>query len=165
MSAPIRPLSRSQRPVLLLNSRQSHFTVAASLRRPFSRSYGAILPSSLTRVLPFALVFSTRLPVSVCGTGTRTSSLRSFSWQYGSLTSGPKAPRSRFRLGSGFAYPRHRLLRLAPESINRLSYHTASLHRSILVVRDYSPVVHHLRLSASAKARLTRRGLTFRRKP
>jgi hypothetical protein len=26
------------------------------------------LPSSLTRVLPFAFVFSTRLPVSVCGT-------------------------------------------------------------------------------------------------
>jgi hypothetical protein len=33
--------------------------------RPFSRSYGAILPSSLTRVLPFACVCSTRLPVSV----------------------------------------------------------------------------------------------------
>ena len=38
--------------------------------RPFSRSYGAILPSSLTRVLSRALVSSTRLPVSVCGTGT-----------------------------------------------------------------------------------------------
>ena len=33
--------------------------------RPFSRSYGAILPSSLTRVLPIALVFSTCPPVSV----------------------------------------------------------------------------------------------------
>ena len=37
---------------------------------PFSRSYGVILPSSLTRVLPFVLEFSSRLPVSVCGTGT-----------------------------------------------------------------------------------------------
>jgi hypothetical protein len=37
--------------------------------------------------------------------------------------------------------------------------------RSNHVVPDCSPVVHHLRLSASAKARLTRRGLTFRRKP
>ena len=36
--------------------------------RPFSRSYGAILPNSLTEVLPFPLVFSTRLPVLVCGT-------------------------------------------------------------------------------------------------
>ncbi len=36
---------------------------------PFSRSYGVILPSSLTRVLSFALGFSPRPPVSVCGTG------------------------------------------------------------------------------------------------
>src|SRR3970282_2044054 len=35
------------------------------LGRPFSRSCGAILPSSLTRVLPIALVFSTCPPVSV----------------------------------------------------------------------------------------------------
>ena len=28
------------------------------------------MPSSLTRVLPFVLEFSSRLPVSVCGTGT-----------------------------------------------------------------------------------------------
>ena len=38
-------------------------------RRPFSRSYGSILPSSLTRVLSIVLGFSPRLPVSVCGTG------------------------------------------------------------------------------------------------
>ena len=38
-------------------------------RRPFSRSYGAILPSSLTMVLPIASVCSTHPPVSVCGTG------------------------------------------------------------------------------------------------
>jgi hypothetical protein len=44
-------------------------------RRPFSRSYGAILPSSLARVLPFACVFSTHLPVSVWGTGGSSSSL------------------------------------------------------------------------------------------
>ena len=37
---------------------------------PFSRSYGVILPSSLTRVLSRALGFSPHLPVSVCGTGT-----------------------------------------------------------------------------------------------
>ena len=38
-------------------------------RHPFSQSYGAILPSSLTMVLPIALVCSTHPPVSVCGTG------------------------------------------------------------------------------------------------
>jgi hypothetical protein len=59
---------------------------AAAGKRPFSRSYGAILPSSLTRVLPIALVFSTRLPVSVCGTGT-FGLARRFSRQHGSLES------------------------------------------------------------------------------
>ncbi len=38
-------------------------------RRPFSRSYGAILPSSLTMLLPPALGFSPHPPVSVSGTG------------------------------------------------------------------------------------------------
>ena len=38
--------------------------------RSFSRSYGAILPSSLTRVISSALGYSPRLPVSVCGTVT-----------------------------------------------------------------------------------------------
>ena len=37
--------------------------------RPFFRSYGASLPSSLKRVLSRPLVFSTNLPVSVSGTG------------------------------------------------------------------------------------------------
>ena len=34
-------------------------------RHPFSRTYGIILQSSLTTVLPSALDFSSRLPVSV----------------------------------------------------------------------------------------------------
>ena len=64
--------------MFLINSRLGLFTVTAlgsgskSLhprRHPFSRSYGAILPSSLTMVLPIALVCSTHPPVSVCGTG------------------------------------------------------------------------------------------------
>ena len=47
-------------------------------RLPFSRSYGVILPSSLTRVLPFVLHYSYHLPVSVCGTGTSISTLAAF---------------------------------------------------------------------------------------
>ena len=72
MSAPIRHLSISQRPVFLVNSRLSLFTAATSLWLPFSRSYGVILQSSLTMVLPFVLGFSPRPPASVCGTGTYT---------------------------------------------------------------------------------------------
>ena len=55
-------------------------------RRSFSRSYGSILPNSLTEVLPFPLVFSTRLPVSVCGTGTQVS-LEAFLGSLGSVAS------------------------------------------------------------------------------
>ena len=55
--------------MFLINSRRSRFTVAASSvnrqRHPLSRTYGVILQSSLTTVLPSALDFSSRLPVSV----------------------------------------------------------------------------------------------------
>ena len=68
MSIP--PLSSLQTPVFLVNSRLGLFTASVLRRNPFSRSYGAILPSSLARVLSFALVSSTHLPVSVCGTVT-----------------------------------------------------------------------------------------------
>ena len=55
--------------MFLLNSCLSHFTAASSQRHPFSRSYGVILPSSLTMLLPPALGFSPHPPVSVYGTG------------------------------------------------------------------------------------------------
>ena len=56
--------------MFLLNSCLSLFSAAGSHRHPFSRSYGVILPSSLTMLLPPALGFSPHLPVSVCGTGS-----------------------------------------------------------------------------------------------
>jgi hypothetical protein len=56
--------------VFLLNSCLSLFAAAAFRRHPLSRSYGAILPSSLTMLLPSALGSSPHPPVSVCGTGT-----------------------------------------------------------------------------------------------
>ena len=56
--------------MFLVNSCLSLFSVTYSHRYPFSRSYGVILPSSLTRVIPSVFVFSTRPPASVCGTGT-----------------------------------------------------------------------------------------------
>src|SRR5699024_2428908 len=60
-------------------------------KHPFSRSYGVILPSSLTRVLPLTLGFSPRLPVSVCGTGTYELT-RGFSWQCGCRNFGTLFP-------------------------------------------------------------------------
>ena len=51
--------------------------------RTFSRSYGAILPSSFTRVLSSALGFSPCPPVLVWGTVPYSLKLRRFSWKHG----------------------------------------------------------------------------------
>ena len=56
--------------MFLLNSCLSLFSAAHHRGHPFSRSYGVILPSSLTMLLPSALGFSPHPPVSVYGTGT-----------------------------------------------------------------------------------------------
>ena len=55
--------------MFLLNSRLGLFAAAPLRGLPFSLSYGVILPSTLTTLLPLALEFSSHLPVSVCGTG------------------------------------------------------------------------------------------------
>ena len=57
--------------MFLLNSCLGQFSAAYLRRHSFSRSYGVILPSSLTRVLPLVLGFSPHPPVSVYGTGDR----------------------------------------------------------------------------------------------
>ena len=88
-------------------------------RLPLSRSYGYILPSSLTRVLPRTLGFSPRIPVSVYGTGG-SSLTRSFSRQCGvsSFSSVSRASTSRLRLTErGFAYvPPYTLIQEQPIS-------------------------------------------------
>ena len=56
--------------MFLINSRLGLFSVTDSRRFPLSLSYGVILPSSLTTLLPSACGYSPRLPVSVYGTGT-----------------------------------------------------------------------------------------------
>ena len=56
--------------MFLLNSCLGQFSAAYIRRHPFSRSYGVILPNSLTMLLPSALGFSPHPPVSVYGTGT-----------------------------------------------------------------------------------------------
>ena len=66
--------------MFLVNSCLNLFTAACRSRHPFSRSYGVILPSSLTIVRSLTLGFSPHLPVSVCGTGTSVL-ISGFSWQ------------------------------------------------------------------------------------
>ena len=74
------------------------------IRHPLSRSYGVILPSSLTMLLPPALGFSPHPPVSVYGTGT-VYYLAAFlgSWNH-MLHYSLFAPRYTFALCGGFAY-------------------------------------------------------------
>ena len=106
----------------------SHFTL---LRRSLSRSYGSNLPNSLTKVLPIPLVYSTRPPVSVCGTVTRTSTLRGFSRQYGLSHLWPlRAPPTPQDQVAGFTWHPHLPTGLAPQSNKRLTYPPASPHRS-----------------------------------
>ena len=70
--------------MFLVNSCLGLFTAGLSLDHPFSRSYGVILPSSLTVVLSLTLGYSPCPPVSVLGTGTYIIILATF---LGSLAS------------------------------------------------------------------------------
>ena len=55
--------------VFLVNSRSASFVVTLLAKgRPYSEVTAAVLQSSLAKVLSYALVFSTHLPVSVYGT-------------------------------------------------------------------------------------------------
>src|SRR5690349_7019983 len=121
--------------------------------RPLSRSYGTILPSSLTRVSSLTSVFSTSPPVSVLGTGTSILP-RGFSRRHGCRDSPAvkpagiaprvKAPRRIFqpRLATCLPQDDHRLGSLA------LPRHPIG-NSGCDVVREYQPVGHRLRLAAS----------------
>ena len=114
--------------MFVVNSRLGFSSAAGSssnregfhqLRPSFSRSYGCILPSSLTRVFPRTLGFSPRIPVSVYGTGGN-SLTRSFSRQCGVSSFGSVSGTSTSRLrltGRGFAcVPSYTLVQEQPIS-------------------------------------------------
>ena len=136
----------------------------------FSRSYGGNLPSSLTTVLPIALVFSTCPPVSVWGTGAVPTHCWDFLGSMGSVTSpeadrhhvsglrpqlssgppytltpGQPSPGITYPPASSISYPRP-VDRFAPKSIPLVP--GVGLGADT-VVPEYQPVVHRLRLSAS----------------
>src|SRR5699024_9610281 len=138
--------------MFLLNSRLGLFTAAHSAsEHPFSRSYGVILPSSFTIVLPHSFGLSPPLTLSVCCTGTYEPTRR-ISWQCEisnfAIKSLPITAQVSF---DGFTYPTPSLLgRTHP--VVRIPYPSASPHCSNVheVVQEYQPVIHRLRLSASA---------------
>ena len=136
-------------------------------RLPFSRSYGDILPSSLTRVLPSTLEFSSRLPVSVYGTGT-SDLARSFSWQCGvnKFTVFLQLPVTSWTLRHA-DLPACHPTGLDAYTNNALACPPASLHCSndLLVVLEYQPAVHRLRILPRLRSRLTLRRRALLRKP
>ena len=111
------------------------------------------MPSSLTWVLPLVLGFSPRLPVSVCGTGT-LSLLSSFSRQrefnsfptYFQSPSRPRIVKRASLLNSLIAWTRSTSHALC------LSFCVTASVKRIVVVQEYQPVVHRLRLLSSALA-------------
>ena len=126
-----------QSPVFLVNSRLDLSAAAAPgsgseshhpRRHPFSRSYGVILPSSLTMVLPIALVFSTHPPVSVCGTGPGRLP-RGFSREHG-LTRFAQSLRPAPRARGTRASPGAALRAITGTSRTPPSYPPPSPHRS-----------------------------------
>ena len=123
--------------MFLLNSCLSLFSAARSLWHPFSRSYGVILPSSLTMLLPPALGFSPHPPVSVYGTGTwytiaaflgsRNQMLPYFNSVHGTSSDClADLPTRLLPRLSGVLFPGH-LIRLRPHSSDTMRYRNLNL--------------------------------------
>ena len=116
-------LVNSHNPRFSATSRRSRSKSLHDHRHTFSRSYGVILPSSLTRVLSRALGYSPRPPESVCGTDTKGAQYAAFLGSLGSpsiqsqaLTSSPLGHVS-YRLSlSGPGSSPYRLERACPTS-------------------------------------------------
>ena len=89
--------------MFLLNSCLDLFSAARFPGHPFSRSYGVILPSSLTMLLPPALGFSPHPPVSVCGTGSYETIAAFLDSQLTSFATLSFATRHVFALQHGFS--------------------------------------------------------------
>ena len=148
--------------MFLVNSRLGLVTATTQKSRrevlflkwhPFSRSYGANLPSSLTWILSSALGFSPRVRVSVYGTGSLISNIEDFlgSMIRESLWARPSY--SCLRIMFQRIYLPELPTHLNPDNQNRdlLSLLRPPLVQTILNwYRNIKPVFHRLRLSASA---------------
>src|SRR5690606_1832737 len=127
-----------------------------------------MLPSSLTRVLPRALEFSSRLPVSVCGTGT-------FAWLeafLGSVSTGPSGtiispPHHSLKyMMCGFACTSFLRLRQALPSACVLPLLRHPIARNgFWWYRNFHLLSFDYAFRPRLRARLTLSGRTFLRKP
>ena len=152
--------------MFLVNSCLNLFTAALVRGHPFSRSYGVILPSSLTIVRSLTLGFSPHLPVSVCGTGTLDLS-SGFSWQREISCFSSFASPSQLNLTvRGFAYAQASLLGHTQPTVCS-TYPSASPLRSSdpWWYRNLCLLSIAYSFRSRLRSRLTLRGRTFLRKP
>ena len=115
--------------MFLLNSCLSLFSAACIRKHPFSRSYGVILPSSLTMLLPPALGFSPHPPVSVYGTGTVqtiAAFLGTHSSHFGTILPYDSPPQVAWRFFQPYPY---------------LAYPALSIRGSALCMRPHISVI------------------------
>ena len=133
--------------MFLINSRLGLFTAASLRWHSFSRSYGVILPSSLTTLLPMALGFSPHLPVSVCGTGA-------FLIPY-------TFSRHNFPLLPYFNFSPFRPGQPTPGS----EYGHVSVYLKVLRLRNLYRMCIDYAFRPRLSSRLTRGGRTYPRKP
>ena len=123
------------------------------------------MPSSLTIVLPIALVFSTHPPVSVCGTGSSRLP-RGFSWEHG-LTHFAQGFVRRLRPGRArFAARRPTRHHGDVQNPAELPFSVAP---SVIAARRRYGNIDPLRIGYASRPRLSSRltlgGLAFPRKP
>ena len=151
----------------MINSRLGLFTAAIRRWRPFSRSYGAILPSSLAMNHSSALGYSPRLPVSVYGTGIYNLKLRGFSWKsLGSLHAAVALwyfPLSAQRADLPTPIKTYGVKRTIPSV--RGSFITPSPHRSYKQYWNINQLSIHFPLRVRVRSRLTLIRLALIRKP
>ena len=153
----------------MLNSCLDRFSAPPSLEDPLSRSYRVSLPSSLTVIHSSALVYSTRLRVSVCGTGTERIKFSGFSREYAYVRYWivPKdAPYCQVRLSlriclqQSTSTPFNRLFR-QPAALSRLRPHVTPFGSTGILTGSAIGLAWRL----SLRARLTLIRLALIRKP
>ena len=138
--------------MFLLNSRLTHFTATVLRRHPFFRSYGARLPSSLTRFHSRAWVYSTHPPVSVSGTGALVFAQIFLGAEFKGSASAEASTSPGLRQGPGFSSPG-----LSPSTRPlRLNVGGAGILNLLSIVYALRPRL---------RSRLTLGGRTFPRKP
>ena len=123
------------------------------------------MPSSFTRDHSRALEYSSRLPVSVCGTVIPCLKLRGFSWQHGLTDFGQKRPRHHVSRIPGRICLSRLATRLNRHTNKRPSYPPASPHRNTVWYRnvDLFPIDYAFR--PRLRGWLTLRRLALRRNP